>query len=85
MSGRLLLQLYTTMDEFETLHERHDRTRSTSRTVTEDCQALMMSSALRGKTEPFDRHSPVRVHCDLQHFVPRLPAAQFRKGEKEEP
>jgi len=25
MSGRPILQLYTTMVEFETLHERHDR------------------------------------------------------------
>lgn len=41
MSGRPLLQLYTTMNEFETLHERHDRTRSTSKTVTVDRQALI--------------------------------------------
>jgi hypothetical protein len=41
MSGRLILQLYTTMVEFETLHERHDRTRSTSKTVAVDRQALI--------------------------------------------
>ncbi|SMH26290.1 hypothetical protein [Mesorhizobium australicum] len=41
MSGRPILQLYTTMEEFETLHGRHDRTRSTSRTVTVDRQALI--------------------------------------------
>ena len=41
MSGRPILQLYTTMDEFETLHERHDRTRSTSKTVTVKRQGLI--------------------------------------------
>lgn len=41
MSGRPILQLYTSMDEFETMHERHDRTRSTSKTVTVDRQALI--------------------------------------------
>jgi transposase-like protein len=41
MSGRPILQLYTTMEEFETLYERHDRTRSTSKTVTVDRQALI--------------------------------------------
>lgn len=41
MSGRPILQLYTTMHEFETLHERHDRSRSTSRTVSVDRQALI--------------------------------------------
>ena len=41
MSSRPILQLYTTMVEFETLHERHDRTRSTSKTVTVDRQALI--------------------------------------------
>ncbi len=41
MSGRPLLRLHTTMGEFETLHERHDRTRSTSKTVTVDRQALI--------------------------------------------
>jgi hypothetical protein len=39
MSGRPLLHLYTTLAEFEALHERHDRTRSTSKTVTVDRQA----------------------------------------------
>jgi hypothetical protein len=29
------------MDEFETQHERHDHTRSTSKTVTVDRQALI--------------------------------------------
>ena len=38
MSGRPILQLYTTMDEFESLHKRQDRTRSTSKTVTVDGQ-----------------------------------------------
>jgi hypothetical protein len=38
MSGRPILQLYTTVGEFEALHERHDRTRSTSKTVTVDRQ-----------------------------------------------
>ena len=41
MSGRPLLQLYATLAEFESLHERHDRTRSTSKTVTVDRQALI--------------------------------------------
>lgn len=41
MSGRSLLQLYTTMEEFETLHERQDRTRITSKTVSVDRQALI--------------------------------------------
>ncbi|TPM90657.1 hypothetical protein [Mesorhizobium sp. B2-1-3A] len=41
MSDRPILQLCTTLAEFETLHERHDRTRSTSRTVTVDRQALI--------------------------------------------
>lgn len=40
MSGRPILQLYTTFAEFETLHERHC-TRSTSKTVTVDRQALI--------------------------------------------
>jgi hypothetical protein len=41
MSGRPLLNIYTTMTEFEDLHVRHDRTRSTSKTVTVDRQALI--------------------------------------------
>jgi hypothetical protein len=41
MSGRPLLQLYTTMHEFEELHARQDRTRSTSKTVTVERQALI--------------------------------------------
>lgn len=41
MSGRPILQLYTTTVEFESLHERHDRTRSTSKTVNVDRQALI--------------------------------------------
>ncbi|RWD31051.1 MAG: hypothetical protein EOS34_24740 [Mesorhizobium sp.] len=39
--SRHLISLYTTMREFEGLHERHDRTRSTSRTVTVDREALI--------------------------------------------
>ena len=39
--SRPLLSLYTTMREFEGLHERNDRTRSTSRTVTVDREALI--------------------------------------------
>lgn len=39
--SRPLLLLYTTMREFEGLHERHDRTRSTSKTVTVDREALI--------------------------------------------
>jgi len=39
--SRPLLSLYTTMREFEGLHERHDRTRSTSRTVTVEREALI--------------------------------------------
>jgi len=39
--SRPLLSLYTTMREFDGLHERHDRTRSTSRTVTVDREALI--------------------------------------------
>ncbi|WP_199202166.1 hypothetical protein [Mesorhizobium sp. 113-3-3] len=66
MSGRTLLQLYTTMDEFEALHERQDRTRSTSKTVTVDRQALIhilmdharMLEALRkaGRVDVADPH-----------------------------
>jgi len=41
MSGRPLLQLYTTMHEFEELHARHDRTHSTSKTITVERQALI--------------------------------------------
>lgn len=39
--SRLLITLYTTMAEFEALHERHDRTRSTSKSVTVDREALI--------------------------------------------
>ncbi len=39
--SRPLLSLYTTMQEFEALHERYDRTRSTSRTVTVEREALI--------------------------------------------
>ncbi|RWK43781.1 hypothetical protein [Mesorhizobium sp.] len=39
--SRPLLSLYTTMREFEGLHERNDRTRSTSRTVTVDREAFI--------------------------------------------
>ncbi|MBN9362825.1 MULTISPECIES: hypothetical protein [unclassified Devosia] len=39
--SRPLISLYTTMREFEGLHERHDRTRSTSKTVTVDRDALI--------------------------------------------
>lgn len=39
--SRPLLSLYTTMRELEGLHEPHDRTRSTSRTVTVDREALI--------------------------------------------
>lgn len=41
MSPRPLLTLYTTLRQFEDLHERHDRTRSTSKSVTVDRQALI--------------------------------------------
>lgn len=41
MSGRPILHLYTTIDEFETLHERHERTRSTRKTVNVDRQVLI--------------------------------------------
>lgn len=41
MSDRPLIELYTTMQEFETLHERHDRTRSTSKSVAVERQALI--------------------------------------------
>ena len=41
MSPRPLLALYTTLAEFEGLHERHDRTRSTSKTLTVERQALI--------------------------------------------
>lgn len=41
MIGRPILQLYTTVYEFETLHERNDRTRSTSKTITVDRQAMI--------------------------------------------
>ncbi len=39
--SRHLISLYTTLREFEGLHERHDRTRRTSRTVTVDREALI--------------------------------------------
>ena len=39
--SRPLLSLYTAMREFEALHERYDRTRSTSRTVTVEREALI--------------------------------------------
>ncbi len=41
MSSRPLLHLYTTVRQFEELHLRHDRTRSTSKTVTVDRQGLI--------------------------------------------
>lgn len=41
MSARPQLRLYTTMRQFEELHRRHDRTRSTSKTVTVDRKALI--------------------------------------------
>jgi len=41
MSARPLIRLYTTLRQFEALHDRHDRTRSTSKTVTVDRQALI--------------------------------------------
>lgn len=41
MSARPLIRLYTTLRQFEGLHERHDGTRSTSKTVTVDRQALI--------------------------------------------
>jgi hypothetical protein len=41
MSARPLIELYTTMEEFEHLHERHDRTRSTSKTITVARDALI--------------------------------------------
>lgn len=41
MSARPLLQLYTTLRQFEELHLRHDRTRSTGKTMTVDRQALI--------------------------------------------
>jgi hypothetical protein len=41
MSARPLIRLYTTLRQFEGLHDRHDRTRSTSKTVTVDRQALI--------------------------------------------
>lgn len=41
MSGRPLIRLYTTLSQFEQMHERHDRTRSTSKTVTVDRQGLI--------------------------------------------
>ena len=39
--SRPRLTLYTTMLEFEGLHARHDRTRSTSKTITVDREALI--------------------------------------------
>lgn len=39
--SRPRLTLYTTMLEFEGLHARHDRTRSTSKTVTVERDALI--------------------------------------------
>lgn len=41
MSGRPLIRLYTTRSQFEQMHERQDRTRSTSKTVTVDRQGLI--------------------------------------------
>lgn len=39
--SRPLISLYTTMREFEGLHQRHDRTRRTSKSVTVDRDALI--------------------------------------------
>lgn len=68
MSNRPLLELYTTLQEFEGLHERHARTRRTSRSVTVDRQALIhvlmdhsrMIEALRvaGHVEIIDADRP---------------------------
>lgn len=41
MSARPLIRLYTTLSQFEQMHERHDRTRSTSKTVAVDRQGLI--------------------------------------------
>lgn len=41
MMSRTLITLYTTMAEFEGLHERYDRRRSTSKSVTVDREALI--------------------------------------------
>jgi hypothetical protein len=41
MPIRPLLTLYTTMREFEGLHARHDRTRSTSKSITVDREAMI--------------------------------------------
>ena len=41
MPIRPILTLYTTMREFEGMHARHDRTRSTSKTVTVEREALI--------------------------------------------
>jgi hypothetical protein len=41
VSPRPLIELYTTMSEFEHLHERHDRTRSTSKFITVEREALI--------------------------------------------
>ena len=38
---RPLITLYSTMAEFEGLHARYDRTRSTSKSVTVDSEALI--------------------------------------------
>lgn len=38
--SRPLITLYTSMAEFEALHERYDRTRSTSKSVTVEREAL---------------------------------------------
>ena len=39
--NRPLITLYTTMAEFEELHARYDRTRSISKSVTVDREALI--------------------------------------------
>ena len=41
MSARPLIRLYPTLRQVGGLHERHDRTRSTSKTVTVNRRALI--------------------------------------------
>ncbi|RUV27850.1 MULTISPECIES: hypothetical protein [unclassified Mesorhizobium] len=64
--SRPLLSLYTTMREFEGLHERHDRTRSTSRTVTVDREALIHL---------------LMDHCRLVEALRQAGQVQIRDGD----
>lgn len=63
MSARSLLTLYTTLKQFEGLHERLDRTRSTSKSVTIDRQALIhILMDHSNMVEALSRIGQVQIH-----------------------